>query len=156
MVTLNYTLRTVTHGFIDDRRIERSADRAKQRAQRQPAAWIRVVARRSIRKRKGYSKPGQPPSSHHGALKGGIFYVWDRTTKSTVVGPVRMGSRRGSGQVPELLEKGGTIRQVVRRKGRPTRRYSAHYEPRPYMAPALAKARQQGVISRGWKDAMLR
>jgi len=153
-LTLKYTFRSVTRNFIDDARIEREVNRAAMRAQRPAAAWIRITARRSIRRRRGYSRPGQPPHSHTGLLKRGIFYAWDRSTRSTVIGPVHAPGVEGGGRVPEVLEHGGTIRQVRRRRGRRVRRYRARYAAHPFMRPALAKAIARGILPRGWRDAI--
>jgi len=158
-VTLQFTFRTVSSAFTDDARIARAVDRARMRAQRPAAAWIRVAARRSIRRRKGYSRPGRTPHSHTGLLKRGIYFAWDRATRTTVIGPVRAPGAEGHGRVPEALEHGGTIYQKRRRRDRRTgrvtvRRYRAHYQPRPYMRPALRKAIQRGILPRGWRDAI--
>lgn len=87
--------------------------------------FTRKTARNSIRKRKGSSQPGQPPSDHTGILKGGkgkaggIFYAVEAPfhgRKNVVIGPVKTNQiffnndgRPVRGTVPRVLEEGGEI-----------------------------------------------
>lgn len=69
-------------------------------------AILRKAERQQIRNRKSPSKPGKSPTNQKGILKENIFYAYDSTTDSVVVGPQRL---NGSG-IPRKLEKGGTVR----------------------------------------------
>ena len=53
------------------------------------AATLRMAARRSLRRRKKPSAPGQPPSSPTGRLRGSILYAVDRRRDYAVIGPSR-------------------------------------------------------------------
>ena len=142
--------------FFDRPRVQRAVDRAKRRVLSRAGAFIRTTAKHSIRKRKGSSRPGQPPHSHTGLLRRLILFGYDETTDSVVIGP--LGFRRSN--APNVLEFGGVVKTkrslLVRaeargrdKRGRFTRgkfkRIEAGkrliYAPRPYMGPALEKER---------------
>jgi len=97
---------------------------AKARVGNRQGALVRTIARRSIRRRKKPSQPGKPPTNRTGTLKRFIFYSWDATTQSVVVGPERLPGAKTF--TPAALE--GTRRR-------------RHLQPRPYMRPAMDAAR---------------
>jgi hypothetical protein len=103
---------------------QRTIPDAKKRVGHRQGALVRTIARRSIRKRKKVSNPGQPPTSRTGILKRFIFYSWDATSQSVVVGPEILPGAKT--YTPAALE--GTRRR-------------RHLKPRPYMGPALEKAK---------------
>lgn len=88
------------------------------------------------------SQPGSPPNSQQGQLKGSITAALNSKKDSAVVGPtVRYG---------RIQEFGGHIRVTARMRGYLAWAYgwhlradttSIHLPARPYMRPALAKAR---------------
>jgi hypothetical protein len=91
-----------------------------------------------------YSPPGFAPFAHSGLLRKMIYWAFDVATRSLVVGPSALKDHYTpytNFMVPELLEYGGT----AIRKGRGGfmwQKYGQaipiyHYEPRPYMGPAL-------------------
>ena len=104
--------------FFDSAAVIRAVDRAKRQSMQHAGGWIRKTARRSIKKNKTVSKPGQPPHSHAGQLRGLIFYAYDPGSESVVIGPLRF--RRG--EAPKLLEFGGKVSRKDRRSGRRRRR----------------------------------
>lgn len=118
---------TATQLFFDRPAVIRAMDAAQRRALAKAGATVRTTAARSIRKRKGVSRPGQPPSSHEGSLRRLMRFGWDPSRRVVVVGPLKF----GKGEAPALLERGG----VVSRDGE-----RARYRPRPFMAPALEKS----------------
>lgn len=143
--------------FFDRLVIRDATDRAEKKVLSKFGAYVRRSAKSSIRQRKNISEPGQPPSSHKGTLKRLIFFSYDATAQSVVIGPTLFRGKDGS--VPLLLEEGGikhvpvgtwiTIdhgvsrgkggrfvsgKERVRADGRPLK-----YRPRPYMGPALQK-----------------
>jgi len=120
--------------FFDRHVVLRAADKAKRQVLSKVGAFIRTTARTSIRKRKGTSKPGNPPYSHEGSLRRLILFGYDRSSDSVVVGPV--GFRQGA--APNVLEFGGTTTVVRKRRGRADKR-RASIDKRPYMGPALEK-----------------
>lgn len=128
---------------------------------------VRLTARRSIRKRKKASLPGEPPSSHIGDLKERLFFIWDPESESVVVGPEAFnhiyfnGDKRPvQGAVPGILEEGGEIYRLERQwpngawtradlrsrrrlAGRPTRLVKITIEARPYMWPAVETSKSR-------------
>jgi hypothetical protein len=126
--------------FFDRKKVQDAAAKGQLRAMIRYGSLLRKAAQRSMRYRKGPSKPGEPPSAHRtkrmAALK-----------KLVVVGPVGFKSR--GGPVPALHELGGTRQaapgdamvvkggragpRLIRLKG------AVRYPARPTMGPALKK-----------------
>ncbi|MHB1158233.1 MAG: hypothetical protein ACYC26_15520 [Phycisphaerales bacterium] len=113
--------------FFDKPAVIGKVDRATRKVLSKFGAFVRTTARHSIRPRKKPSPPGSPPSSHTGLLKKFIYFGYDPSKRSVVIGPVRL-SEQGRGEAPHLLEYGG-----VWRIGKKV----AHYSPRPFMRPAF-------------------
>lgn len=90
------------------------------------------------------SAPGMPPYSRTGLLKRFIFYSWDNSSKSVVIGPEKLPIK---GQVPHALEYGGATyapeydRDVNGRMISRERRVTI--KPRPFMHPALEMSKPQ-------------
>jgi len=110
--------------FVDRKAVRRDVDRTTVKALASAGGWIRTTARRSIRSvpaAKRFtappSSPGKPPRSRGGQLKRFLFFAYDPSEKSVVVGPARL--PRGDG-APSTLEFGGTSRND-RRPPRPRR-----------------------------------
>lgn len=97
------------------------------------AGYIRTVARNSMKRIKKPSQPGQPPHAQTGLLKDFLFFAWDASTASMVIGPAAF---KPSPEVPALLEEGGNEVAHVR-IGKRWQRKTITIAPRPYMAPAL-------------------
>lgn len=91
---------------LDDPVIRKYLDEKSRRALNVLGSVTMREARRLIRKRKQPSKPGEPPSSPTGTLKRTIFYGYDTSARSVVVGPYRM---RSKVNVPYVLEYGGYV-----------------------------------------------
>ncbi|MEO0586371.1 MAG: hypothetical protein AAF078_01905 [Planctomycetota bacterium] len=120
-----------TSFIVDTRKVLAAMDKAKRRSLARGGALVRTIARRSIRKRRGISEPGRPPSSHSGELRL-IFFGYDEAADAVVVGPIRFRSAASAAdRVPTLLEQGG----VVVREGEPV-----EYDERPFMGPAVETA----------------
>lgn len=69
-------------------------------------AYIRRSAKQSMKKRKSASPPGQPPSVHEGSLKRLLYFYYDKSTGSVVVGPeIKKDNPTGA---PNTLEFGGS------------------------------------------------
>ncbi|MEX1016018.1 MAG: hypothetical protein WDZ31_04660, partial [Phycisphaeraceae bacterium] len=117
--------------FFDRKRVIDATDRATRRVLSRFGAFVRQTARRSIRRRKRPSRPGQPPSSHVGLLRDRIFFGYDRERQSVVIGPAPINQRSpyGTTTVPELLEEGGRVRR--REPGGRTK--TLNYRARPFM-----------------------
>ena len=118
--------------FFDRKAVLSAVDRAARQVLSKFGAFVRRTAKSSIRKRKAVSKPGQPPSSHTGLLKRLIYFGYDPTRKSVVIGPEPL---NGRSQGAHVLEYGG--RQRIRTSdGKPVH---ANYRARPFMGPAFSK-----------------
>lgn len=137
--------------FFDRPRVMRAVDRGKRSALSRIGGWIRKTARRSMRRRKRASRPGEPPSAHTGLLRDGTFYSFDPSSESVVIGPVRM-KRQGT-DVPQVLEHGG-ISTVTRLRGGKVHRRRVKIEARPYMGPALEKAMEADVIPEAFRGSV--
>lgn len=129
-----------------------ASDRVARRTLFKFGGFVRTTAKRSIKKRKSASRPGRPPSSHTGGLRDPMAFNVNMTTRDVVVGPP-LTRKRGSRPVPELLEKGGTVRfnrkrVFIKKVGRDESgkfRSDGHWvtldgpvriEARPFMEPA--------------------
>jgi hypothetical protein len=113
-------------------RVVFAIERGQAKVFRRFGAFVRQTARRSIRKRKKVSRPGQPPSSHTGALKNLIQFAYDPRARSVVIGPILGSSRSGA---PAGLEWGAPSRIMAgARQGQEIR-----IQPRPYMTPAFTQ-----------------
>lgn len=133
-------------------------------------ALIRKIARDSIRRRKRAkpSAPGTPPFSRMpGSLPPFkmIYYVPYRMNTAVIIGMVGFTKKGSELPPPGLQEHGGTAPRTVLIKyqrrtkkgkftspGRFARRVLAKYPKRPFMVPALARARTQ--LAPLWKNSL--
>jgi len=142
--------------FFDRQKVLRAADRGKVRALARFGAYVRAVAKRSMRRRKGgVSAPGSPPFAKKGQLRDLLYFAYDPQTKSVVVGPEGF---NGS-PVPAFHEHGGSelaTGRVIFLKNSPGRdasgrfvskgarrvelRGTIRYPKRPFMRPAMMTA----------------
>ncbi|MCC5786883.1 MAG: hypothetical protein JJU33_09300 [Phycisphaerales bacterium] len=140
--------------FFDRPRVQRAVSHANRRALSRAGAFVRTRARTSMRKRRGTSRPGQPPHAHEGSLRRMILFGYEPTRESVVVGPV--GFR--SSTAPNVLEFGGRTTVVRRRRsarrGQRVIKTRVRIAPRPYMAPALEKERPK--LPALWRDSVTR
>lgn len=150
VLDIRANLKTATRNA---RNVRRAIDRTKPRAMRRIGAFIRRSARSSIRRRKKASKVGRPPSSHQGSLKKGIAFNYDPIKEELVVGPSISSGKKAKG-VPRLVEEGGQITRIMRRRDGGTETVVIRYHARPYMAPALAKEIANPRLMRAWKDSV--
>jgi len=134
----------IINQFFDKQAVRDKVDVGTRRVLSKFGAFVRRTARSSIRKRKRISAPGAPPSSHIGLLKKFIFFGYEPTARSVVIGPVRL-SQNGRGKAPALLEHGGPAKVGKRR---------ARYKPRPFMGPAFQK--EQPKLPAMWRDSIPR
>ena len=129
---------------LDTKKIERSARQAEARTLKRFGYRVRRAARQSIRKRKKTSQAGQAPSSHAGLLKRFILYAYERARRSVVIGPKRLGGKRG--QAPEALEHGG---RSVSSDKQPR---AIKIKPRPYMGPVFE--REKPKLPAMWRNSI--
>ncbi len=135
-----------TFVFFNKKLILNAVDRARRPVLERQGALIRGIARRGIRKTKGPSAPGRVFHSHDERSRM-IFFGWDASSKTVVVGQQRLGH---TGE-PHTLEFGGRVRVPVRR-GKRKYFVVANQAPRPYMRPALAIAKSK--LAGEWRGAV--
>lgn len=144
--------------FFDASKVLDKADAAHRHGKMRFGATVRIKAKRSIRKRKTSSTPGNAPSGHVGHLRRFLFFANDATNDSVVIGPAAMKESPSDDivnrQLPtETLEYGGTIgvSEVLyagrwtrmgllsksKRQGLRKRVRWVHVKQRQYMGPAF-------------------
>ena len=127
-------------------------DRARRKNLMRQGAFIRRSAKSLIRKRKRTSNPGEPPSSHTGLLRRFIFFNYDVSKQTVVIGPMKLNRPtrrvRPADTVPNVLEFGGKVTVV----GRNRRRKTIKVTERPFMVPAFKKGLAD--VARVWKDSI--
>ncbi|GIW83212.1 MAG: hypothetical protein KatS3mg105_5019 [Gemmatales bacterium] len=96
--------------------------------------FCRRVAQRSMRRRKGPSRPGQPPHAHkYSYLRDYVMFAYMMADEQVVVGPIRLeSSDYYSKPLPAVHEFGGVFRKW-RERG------FIAFPERPYMRPALVE-----------------
>lgn len=162
--------------FFDSQKIKKAVDRQTRKALSKSLAFVRRRMRSGLRRRKKVSQPGQSPSVHSkhpvATLKY-ILFAYDESTKSGVVGPMKINGRSlitGSSALPGLLEAGGTITipeytvdgnnwRTEKRGRRVTqkvrkRKRTARIQARPFVAPALAAEVAAGNIASPWANVV--
>ena len=90
------------------------------------AASIRLIARRSIRRRQTAAMPGTPPNTRRGQLKRSIMYSLDKQRGVALIGP----DFDVVGAAGKAHEFGGNFRRE-------------RYPKRPFMGPALEKVKDR-------------
>ena len=128
--------------FFDRAKIKKKVDARTRKVLSKFGAFVRQTSRKSIRKRKGTSKPGRPPFSHTGVLKRFIFFGYDKDRQSVVIGPVIAPGK--AGKAPQVLEHGGKVSLPFGNK--------AEIAPRPFMQPAFDA--EIGLLPKLWADSI--
>ena len=119
--------------FFDSPKVVKSVDRMRQRQLARAGGMVRTTSKRSIRKRKKPSLPGNPPHSHTGDLRK-IFFGYDKSNDSVIVGPLGFKNSKA----PQALEHGGYV--MLRRRDKKTGELVIKpvlIRKRAYMQPAL-------------------
>lgn len=139
--------------------LRRRLDEKWYRSLYRVGAYVRRVARNSIRRSRGGAsspKGSKYPVSHTGAVKNFIRFGLTNDKTSVVIGPtllprpksrtnpMTVAARRNATRL-SILEFGG--RQRLKNTGEVQR-----YEGRPFMQTALAKARNQNSLKGAFRD----
>jgi len=98
---MNVTLNTSTE--VNVAAVERLMIKKASRAVVRAGAYVRKVARSSIKRSPEPSRPGEPPHTRKGVLKRSILYAAEEDRKSVYVGPSFM----DMGVIGGLHEQGG-------------------------------------------------
>ena len=110
---MNVTFK-VREAFFDRPKVIASLKKAKRKALSKAGAFVRKRARSSMRRRKGSSSPGSPPSAHsNGNSLKTILFAYQPQSESTIVGPVQLNQvnftiESVTSTVPGLHERGET------------------------------------------------
>lgn len=128
--------------FFDSAKVVKSVDAGTRRVLSRFGAFVRRTAKGGIRKRKASSAPGSPPSSHTGLLKRFIFFGYDPSRRSVVIGPTRL-TENNRGDAPANLEYGGMAT---------LNKSNIKIRPRPFMGPAFEKEKPN--LSALWRDSV--
>jgi phage gpG-like protein len=143
--------------FTDtSKRVVAAKDKAAFKNLRHAGLSIRKDVVASFQRAKGPSKPGTPPHRHRGRLAYSIWYDADK--EEAVVGPAysRVAGKGLPPWIGRMHEFGGAFgghAQTKKQKaaGKKPRRV-AHYPARPYMAPALERAKAR--FHRDWRSSI--
>jgi len=145
---LTVTIEAAKTSFFDRLAIEGRVRKARIRLLSREGAFVRTRAislmlghkarrgfgaKSSVSNREGSSAAGQPPFPHTGDLVRWVLFAYDDGTDTVVVGPAKLNK---PGTAPAVLEHGGDELIEITRHGR-REQATAHYEPHPYMQPAL-------------------
>ena len=143
---------TAKGNFFDRQKVENAVERASMQALSRAGAFIRTAARSSLKYGRKPSPPGYPPTVHKtlarvktsrkgerktqsvSPLRDFLFFSYDRSSRSVVVGPVLLNGVGGS-KTLSALEYGGS--SVIANNGK---QVTVTIRPRPFMRPALASA----------------
>lgn len=136
--------------FFDAPKVMRAVDAATRRVLSKFGAFVRTAARSSIRARKKSSAPGSPPSSHTGLLKRFIYFGYDASARSVVIGPALLRGKSSEKALP-ALEYGGASTTTVRRRGK-RMTVASKVQARPFMRPALKK--EIPKLPPMWRDSV--
>lgn len=139
---------------------KRSLGQRYRKALTRIGAYVRTVAKNSIRQSKdgSPSKPGSKyPKAHGSALKNFIFFSVEKNNTNVVIGPTYL-SRRKSKTKPLTVNaptRAATRLSILIFGGRQSMRggdYRPRYTPRPFMQAALEKARSQPRLREAFRD----
>jgi hypothetical protein len=131
--------------FFNREAVLKAVDKAAIRVLSKFGAFVRTKAKTSMRKKKGTSPPGGPPYAHVGLLRRLLFFSYDRSTESVVIGPVLKDRPTGA---PENLEYGG--KADLKQRGGKTKR--VRIRPRPFMGPAFQA--ELPKLEPMWRDSV--
>lgn len=156
MLAMN--VRQAQGGFFDRKAVVDAVDKAERKILSRQGAYVRSIAKNSMKRKKGPAPEGSPPNAHEGKIKKFLYFAYDAKARKMVVGPAKLGNSSAC----KTLEHGGTvdvegfydrtgrwvplrilpadIRLRIRKSGRVTTR-KATVAARPFMAPALKKAK---------------
>lgn len=134
--------------FFDRAKVLEQLSKKEERVLNRTGGEGRQTIKRSMRpggKAGKASMPGEPPRWQTKKLRDAIFYGYDGSTRSVVIGPIK--SQSASKQnVPLLLEQGGQVQNALVRvaEDRPRKKKKQKYRyirqditiaPRPYVGP---------------------
>ncbi len=150
MMQFGMNFHTAKSLFFDRETVKNKVDAATRKVLSKFGAFVRQTVKRSIRKRKRKSRPGQPPSSHTGTLKKFIYFGFDPIRRSVVIGPVVVPGK--SGKAPGTLEYGGKLAVSSQQPPGRSATVGGEIQARPYMGPAFST--ELSRVPNLWNDAI--
>ena len=144
MFSVKYSGKTIWYTQKLSQRVRIAKDAALYRA----AGFIRTAAKRSMRVRRGASRPGTPPHAHTRTGLRQIQFIVDQQAGAALIGPIKFsGSNFFDQPVPYIQEFGGIFR---------SRKRSVTYPERSYMKYTLNRLVASGQLSRDFNYSMAR
>lgn len=163
---MNFTVKAAMGNFFDRSAVIKRTDAAIRKNLSKYGAFVRTRARSSLRYRDKTSTPGAPPSLHKtmfrmktskkgvtkkqsvSPLREFLFFAYDDSRKSVVIGPSKLSGKIGS--APQALEYGGV--SIVRAPGGGTR--TVQIRARPFMRPAAEATNRE--LPSIWQNSIKR
>ncbi len=125
------------------KRIGELTRKERQRFRIQQRLYKAGKRRRKPRRPLAPSEPGKPPRNRTDVLKKFIYFSFDKTRQSVVIGPAAMGPRTA-----DVLEYGGTVTITTG----PNRGKRKHVAARPFMWPAYEE--EEPKLDAMWRDSI--
>ncbi len=118
---------------LDTRKLVKAMDRKERKVLYRSAAYARTTMKRGMRRRKKASGVGDYPSAHSSEIRDTIAFAVNPSSGASIVGPLAFSKQpswlpSGITTVPQLLNEGGTVRRIVKKKTQIQR-----YKPRPFV-----------------------
>lgn len=156
--------------FWNSKGVQRQKDRRQKRMLMRFGAFVRTRARSLLNKSGGkknvVSMAGQPPRKHKGTLRRHVFFAFDPSVPSVVIGPIIVSGVAGSGKTLRSLEEGGITsgREIIKTGGgrgeggrflkvttRLGKKLTFRIKSHAYMQPAFTE--EQSNISSIWRSS---
>lgn len=149
-LALRYRFQEAKAAFFRDDLLAKIG-KAKFRALSKFGAYVRTRSRTSLRYKQGTAPAGKPPYSHSGLLRDFIYFAYDESTGSVVIGPVVLNG--GSAQALESLEYGGP--SILRRfRHGKYEEIATQTGEHPFMRPAYQEELDRGSLEKVFDNAM--
>ena len=132
---IGFTIQEAKERFLDWQKVQDAAKSASLRALSRFGAFVRQRAKTSMRKRKGISEPGEPPSAHVGLMRDMMFFVVEPEVPNVVIGPAKI--NKPIPMIMQALEHGGESLATVTRGKLKGTLVPVRIEARPFMQPAF-------------------
>lgn len=163
-----FDFKSMKRAFFDTEAVMKKVDAAKRRALAKQGAIVRREGKSSLKYGEQRSAPGSPPTVHRlgsftrkkksrktgtvtqrpaSPLRELIYFAYDESTDSVVVGPEVFRNALAPGVAPRALEQGGTTTIMTPKGPR-----SAYVRARPFMGPAEQRVRPK--FAEQFRDSM--
>lgn len=163
MITVS--IRAAQEGFLDRKAVIAAIGKVKAKNFNEAGRQVRAKAQKSLVYSDKTSAPGGPPHAHKSRwlkktsrrtgktrirrvsfLREFLYYRYDKTSQSVVIGPSRLRTTVDPGALP-ALEQGGTAKILDHGETKRVR-----IRARPFMGPALAAVAPS--LPQIWRDSI--